>query len=214
MDEVKKQLVTIKRQISRISNWFLENKKTNDIYLFEIKLEQIQQFYAKYVDLMDDINELNDEAILAECETMDNKYCETVSGIKRIISEFNTAKLEHTVTGQQNPTAIASVAKLPEIVINPFSGDFSEWNSFYELFENLIIKNSCLSDVQKFVYLKSYLKGEPLALINSLQLSSNNFQVAVNTLKERYQNRLRIVNAHIKHLIVKVRFWLKAILQI
>lgn len=98
MDEVKKQLVTIKRQFSRISNWFLANKKTNDIYLFEIKLEQIQQFYAKYVDLMDDINELNDEAILAECETMDNKYCETVSGIKRIISEFNTAKLEDTIT--------------------------------------------------------------------------------------------------------------------
>lgn len=98
-------------------------------------------------------------------------------------------------------------------LINPFSGDFSEWNSFYELFENLIIKNSCLSDVQKFVYLKSYLKGEPLALINSLQLSSNNFQVAVNTLKERYQNRLRIVNAHIKHLI-EIPFSLKAILQI
>lgn len=194
----KNALSSIKRQITRINNWFNTNRDTEDIYTFELKMDQLQSNYEKYVNMLDDITVLDDENLLAECDAMDNKYCETIVGLKRKIDELRVA----SATTVSNPLQqVSSMAKLPEITINSFSGDFSEWSSFFELFENLIIKDPGLTDIQKFVYLKSYLKGEPLGLVNSLQLSNSNFQIAINTLKERYQNQSRIVNSHLRQLI-------------
>lgn len=58
--------------------------------------------------------------------------------------------------------------KKPEISIKTFGGEFTAWNLFYKLFDNLIFKNKTLSDIKKFIYFKSFLKGEPLDLISSL----------------------------------------------
>lgn len=71
----------------------------------------------------------------------------------------------------------------------------------YLLFSTLIIENKNLTDIQKFIYLKSFLREEPLNLINNLQLISSNFQIAIDTLKDRYENRLLIINSHIRSLL-------------
>lgn len=49
--------------------------------------------------------------------------------------------------------------------------------------------------MQIFVYLKSSLSS--LEIIKNLQLTNENYEIAMNLLKKRYDNKLAIINTHI-----------------
>lgn len=68
--------------------------------------------------------------------------------------------------------------------------------SFIQLFDTLITDNSCLSNIQKLIYSKSFLRNELLNLIDSLKVTNDNFIVAKNILKGRYENKLAVINSH------------------
>lgn len=66
--------------------------------------------------------------------------------------------------------------------------------SFFDTFNTLIHGNSQLSNVQKFYYLQSCLKGEAAQLIQSIEIFNVNYNIAWNLLKERYENKKLIVH--------------------
>lgn len=70
-----------------------------------------------------------------------------------------------------------------------------------ELFSALILNDSSLTSIQKFIYLKSYLRGEPVKLIDTLELTNDNFKIALEILKDRYENKLVILNTYINALL-------------
>lgn len=195
MDDLKRRLSPIKANITKITNWFLANKHDADIYLFQLKLELLIKSYTNYENLSEEIYDKDDQVLNEQCDELEQKYCNTLSSLRRRIDELKEVEL--TVRSDQPTTS----TKLPEISIASFTGVFSEWKAFIELFKTLIINNTTLSDIQKFIYLKSYLKGEPLELINSLALTSDNFEIALDTLRERYENQSRIINAHMKRIL-------------
>lgn len=51
--------------------------------------------------------------------------------------------------------------KLPTIKLEPFGGDIEEWQRFWEQFVSSIDSNSELSQIDKHVFLRGYLEGEP-----------------------------------------------------
>ncbi|XP_055590898.1 uncharacterized protein LOC129742979 [Uranotaenia lowii] len=63
--------------------------------------------------------------------------------------------------------------RLPQIKLQTFSGNIDEWMSFH---------------VEKFHYLKGCLQGEPKSLVDSLQITRANYQVAWDLLVKRYNN--------------------------
>lgn len=95
----------------------------------------------------------------------------------------------------------SNVARLPKLSIPIFDGvSLSEWNSFYALYESLVHKNGSLSDVQKFQYLRSLLKGNALKLIENIHLSEPNYNVAYDLLTKRYQNKRLLATHYIKQI--------------
>lgn len=92
------------------------------------------------------------------------------------------------------------VTKMPEISIDTFSGEQQNWDSFFEIFNAVVLCNKDLA-VQKLIYLKSYLVGEPLKLVESLSLIGTNLHVAINILKKRYENILATIFNHIQGLM-------------
>ncbi|GFX54712.1 uncharacterized protein TNCV_2822331 [Trichonephila clavipes] len=78
---------------------------------------------------------------------------------------------------------------LPKLHINKYSGNYSEWLDFYNLFESSIHNNNRLSKVDKFNYLKSYLCGNALACINGFPISDDNYDRALDLLKDRFGNK-------------------------
>ncbi|KZR95533.1 Uncharacterized protein APZ42_010707, partial [Daphnia magna] len=56
--------------------------------------------------------------------------------------------------------------------------------------------SSTLTNVQKFDYLKEYLKGEANLIFNNLELTDANYQVAIDELTRRYGKKQVMIDAH------------------
>ena len=94
----------------------------------------------------------------------------------------------------------APIRNLPKIEIKEFSGDPKEFQSFIDCFESSLSIYD-ITDVQKFTYLKKYLTGDAEQAIAGLALTTDNYQEAMEILKERFGNKQVVVNSHMEALI-------------
>ncbi|XP_060800708.1 uncharacterized protein LOC132901847 [Amyelois transitella] len=77
---------------------------------------------------------------------------ELKSALKAISPNVSTASSSLKENSDKNKE---SLVRLPKITIPIFSGKYSEWSSFKDLFKSLIHNNSALDDVQRLHYLKT-----------------------------------------------------------
>ncbi|XP_055590095.1 uncharacterized protein LOC129742245 [Uranotaenia lowii] len=91
--------------------------------------------------------------------------------------------------------------RLPQISLPEFDGDYKGWLSFKSTFVSLIHESFELSDVQKFHYLKSALKGEAAKLVESLTITSGNYTIAWDTITKRYSNEYLLKKRHLQALM-------------
>ena len=91
--------------------------------------------------------------------------------------------------------------KLPEIKIKKFNGDVTEWQSFIDSFDAAIGQKKRLTDVEKFTYLRGYVEGSALECIKGFPLTNENYDEALNLLKERYGNTQIIIATHMNQII-------------
>ena len=91
--------------------------------------------------------------------------------------------------------------KLPKLVLNNFRGDAAEWMTFWDSFESAVHKNPELSDIDKFIYLRSLLGRSALDAISGLSLTAANYAEAIAMLKKRFGNRQQIISRHMDILL-------------
>ena len=91
--------------------------------------------------------------------------------------------------------------RLPKLEIPCFSGEKLKWREFWETFEAAVHLNRSLSEVEKLLYLMSKLTGEAKHSVSGILLSSKNYPVAVELLKERYGDKQAVVISHYTELI-------------
>ena len=117
------------------------------------------------------------------------------------------AKFEKKVASSGPSSSFASSSasensvKLPKLDLPSFSGRYTEWMSFIDLFTASVDSNRTLSDAQKLQYLKTSVKEEPHRLISSLTITNTNYSVALNILRKRYENKKVIVREHIHSIV-------------
>ncbi|XP_046811762.1 uncharacterized protein LOC124421041 [Lucilia cuprina] len=80
----------------------------------------------------------------------------------------------------------AQEPRLPTINIPDFDGSYSEWIRFRDLFEALIHNRTSLSNVEKLEYLQTKLSGEALILIKHLRPTNDNYPIAWDLLKRKF----------------------------
>ncbi|XP_033229727.1 uncharacterized protein LOC117181275 [Belonocnema kinseyi] len=90
---------------------------------------------------------------------------------------------------------------LPCVNLPTFSGSYEAWLGFHDLFKSLVDNDDEIPDIEKLYHLKGSLKGEAAEIIASIELSSENYKVALDLLKERYDNRKIIRQTHVKALL-------------
>lgn len=114
--------------------------------------------------------------------------------------------IKHLKESSQNSDKTSSTSKersevkLPRLELPKFSGDLTEWQSFWDRFEALVDQSE-LPDISKFSYLQSLLQGEALSVIQGLALSSANYKTACNLLKDRFGRPQKIIFAHVQGLL-------------
>ncbi|CAH0383837.1 unnamed protein product [Bemisia tabaci] len=100
------------------------------------------------------------------------------------------------VTDQYMMKSYLKPPKIPTI-----DGKKSEWPAFIQMFNSLVHNNTALSNILKFHYLKISLSGKALDLIKHLKFVENNYAAALNTLKEKYEDKKALLNVYMKSLL-------------
>lgn len=93
-----------------------------------------------------------------------------------------------------------STTHLPAIDLPPFTGKYEEWEQFRDRFATLIIQNKVLSNFARMHFLVSALKSTALECIRGLSVAVENFEIAWNTLKTRFENKRRLLKRHLSAL--------------
>uniref|UniRef100_A0A1B0ET75 Uncharacterized protein n=1 Tax=Lutzomyia longipalpis TaxID=7200 RepID=A0A1B0ET75_LUTLO len=88
--------------------------------------------------------------------------------------------------------------KLDVIKIRPFSGDYTEWKTFKDLFDSIIGKDEVLTASEKMQYLKTLVVGDAQPIIESLNVCDANYTVAWDLLNREFDSTAPIVASYVK----------------
>ena len=84
--------------------------------------------------------------------------------------------------------------KLPKIELKKFDGNILKWTEFWEAFESTIHENKNLHNGDKFNYLKGQLQGPASEVLSGLELTTENYNIAIELLQERYGKKQVMIN--------------------
>ena len=189
-------------QVAELVQAAPENSTPNDL----LELNTQKEVLRKLDNSLDQLNsEIHDRINI---DDMDNELtiCDQYSGnIVRAIQSIEKFVLTVERRSVQDAPAVrgnrvendAARLRLPKLDLPQFTGTYSAWPSFVDLFNGSVDNNQNLSNSQKLFYLKGALKGEPHRLISSLTTTDANYQVARDMLRTRYENTRAIVREHI-----------------
>lgn len=90
--------------------------------------------------------------------------------------------------------------KLPHIQITPFDGKYEDWLEFKETFVSIMKKYNG-DNVEKFVHLKTFLRGDALNTIKHLKPKNDSYEAAWELLKDQFENKNAIIEAHLATLM-------------
>ena len=115
--------------------------------------------------------------VLEEVGTFVEGTTEILIRIEKTISLAD----EHptTVVSETSLPKTGSHAKLPKLILRPFSGNPSEFHSFWDSFESSVDQNSALSDVDKMNHLKSLCRWQAALCISRFSVTAANYSAAV-----------------------------------
>lgn len=86
----------------------------------------------------------------------------------------------------------------PLLEIPIFTGKYTQWPTFFDLFSKSIHSNNFLSNGQKMQHLKGKVRGEAERLIQHLNISDSNYDIAWEILTHRYNNPQVLFTTHIE----------------
>lgn len=89
----------------------------------------------------------------------------------------------------------------PRIEVPYFDGDYTNWESFRDLFLETIHDNPTLNNAQKMKFLKSKLRGEAEKLIKHLPVSSANYEPCLQIIQQRYDDKRILFKSYMDTLL-------------
>lgn len=186
----------------------LLSKELNSLQNCELstRLSKIQEMYTEFDNIQTDIENLSEASgdEFKEREAFESSYFGAVAAAQELLSRNQAASATHEdaqVTGSSSVSAhSAPNIKLPIISLPTFSGRYQDWLEYHDTFSSLIHTNNTIPKINKFHYLRASLKEGASLIIQSLDFSSDNYDVAWSLLCDRYNNNRLLVNNHINAL--------------
>ncbi|GBM11079.1 hypothetical protein AVEN_206495-1 [Araneus ventricosus] len=195
LKEIEKQLKDSDNEIQKL----IENEQD-----FDSEIEAAIEYNQKII--------ICSSKVAAQLKIIQNKVDPQV-----IASHISSLRInENATTNEQNNTLGSSTIafdalgnrnnsvktiKLPKLAIDKYYGDPCSWLEFWNRFQNSIDNNTALSKVDKFSYLKGLLGGSAANAINGFALSDENYDQALNLLKQRFGREELVINAHMAKLL-------------
>ena len=105
---------------------------------------------------------------------------------------------------QQASSSLAhppSKVNMPKLQLPKFSGDLTEWTTFWELFSSSIDDSPYFTNVEKFNYLKCNVTDEAKITIEVIAVTNEGYPAAVELLQKRFGQKHRIIVAYMISLL-------------
>ena len=93
-----------------------------------------------------------------------------------------------------------SRVKLPKLQLHSFSGNLTQWTSYWDSYQTAIHNNEQRTDIEKFNYLNSLLESSAREAISGFSLTAANYREAISLLKKRFGVKQHIVDKHLEEL--------------
>ncbi|XP_045449996.1 uncharacterized protein LOC123658688 [Melitaea cinxia] len=160
-------------------------------YCQEIK-NIADSFQEAHFIILDLLNEEADDVDTEIQENFDEMYFRVVAIQRKYqqgsSQELNNARRDSFMGAQSN-------MRLPKISLPVFSGAIKEWPEFIATYDALIHQSTILSDIEKFHYLVSVLRGDALSLIRTFPVAGEHYISAYDALKSRYEDKRELAFA-------------------
>lgn len=205
--------MTLEKQIKQVAaKWALIKLKSSDFLEFMSEKEfsstdsynhSIEKVTQILLDMHNSLkyiyeHELQNEAtiipIISEITTTSRELNNLKYKFLDKLSKLKTAKPSNdSETSSEDSEPKNIHINLPKIELEKFNGVYTRYPAFKHQFDAAIDSNNSLSQCQKLQYLKSFLTEEPLNLIRHLDLTNQNYQVAIELLESKYYKYRKIV---------------------
>lgn len=208
MTEAEKAARTRKRLFAQITH--IESLAISDVNTAKTRLVQLDEIWTNFQNVQATIENVfvgddNDEdfdANLAKRMEFEDKFLALKSSLAALARPTTPVNpVDTPSTSRESANEIRQRPKLPQISLPTFAGKTEEFPSFLDIFDSTIDKDEYLDDVQKLTYLKLSLKDEALELVKHLSTTHENYVVARELLRNRYENKKILVNKHIHNIV-------------
>ena len=162
--------------------------------LFKIRYKSLDETYTTFKQLHLQVASCLNEEKQAEQDDIRKEIDEIYYNILVTYSQIFPEVENKVQVVTERASSIR--ARLPELSLPHFNGDIRTYESYIDIFNSLIHESSSLDEISKFQYLILSLSNEPLNLVKSIPLTANNYELAYNTLTERYSNKRLLASVH------------------
>jgi hypothetical protein len=183
-------------------NGFTETTTADD---YQYSIGRLQETLNKLTLLDDAIHDLLSDS---EFQTDIEKCEEYIDSAKRAIQRAARGMDEKLAVSTPTLSATPSVPvvpasssiKLPKMKLEPFTGNVEGWSRFWEQFQSSIDQNPSVSQIDKHVFLRGYLEGEPKRLVDGIPVTADSYEQTKRILRSKYGDENRIIQAHLDYL--------------
>ena len=162
--------------------------------LLNDKLGQIEEVDRKVLFELPDAEVEKDQQ---EATTYQESIYLSISNIEFFLNQnSNVEAANRSERSSENSISKFNV-KLPKLEIEPFDGDPLKFNQFFENFETSINTNDSLSQTEKFLYLRTLLKGPAQKCIEGLTVTESNYEKAVAKIKARFGDTKLLIATYV-----------------
>ncbi|XP_017796389.1 PREDICTED: uncharacterized protein LOC108577710 [Habropoda laboriosa] len=199
----------VKAALTRLQNFFRENAAHTSAGSLKKRLTANASLYDRFNAIQTQIETLVagsdiEDAHALERETFESTYFDLIDEIETHIERSSTTQRREIAGSPGTGSAVSGSTvnvKLPTIQLPTFSGNYSDWLKFRDSFVSLVHENETLSDVQRFHYPNSSLKGSAARVIQSLGVSEANYKLTWELLNSRYENSTALKRHHVTALL-------------
>ncbi|XP_011860345.1 PREDICTED: uncharacterized protein LOC105557654 [Vollenhovia emeryi] len=134
-----------------------------------------------------------------EMQTAEDSYFEATDFFADLLETLSKPVSNCSIVNSTALTERSSASiPLPRIQLPKFSGQYTDWSNFRDLFQSLVVSNEALSDVQQLHYLKTSLIGEAGLILRNISITEANYKTAWTELTQRYENKRMVVSNHLR----------------
>ncbi|XP_033221091.1 uncharacterized protein LOC117175494 [Belonocnema kinseyi] len=211
--DLKIKIANAKRKITNFATYLEKFTPERDFPNLEKRNQENDKSFLEFEISQTELETLENDSTYPNIRTEYEEKYYTSHGIAATLLKENLSSTNNSIQSNaslsslnvihENSTNIVQGSKknLPRVNLPSFSGSYESWLGFHDLFKSLVDDNKDIPEIEKLYHLKGCLKNEAAEVLASIELSSDNYKVAWDLLKERYDNRKIIRQTHVKALL-------------